>query len=60
MPQAVPALLLSLLAELLGVAQDAEVVLILRVFKVLRFYLQQSLRYNLGWFLGDKCQRKAY
>jgi hypothetical protein len=48
MPQAVPALSLSLLAELLGVAQDAEVVLILRVFKVLRFYLRRSLRYNLG------------
>jgi hypothetical protein len=55
MPWAVPALLLLLLAELLEVAQDAEVVLILRVFKVLRFYLWQSLRYNLGWFLGDKC-----
>jgi hypothetical protein len=38
-------LLVSLLAaELLGVAQDAEVVLILRVFKVLRFYLWRSLR----------------
>jgi hypothetical protein len=32
-------LVLLLAAELLGVAQDAEVVLILRVFKVLRFYL---------------------
>jgi hypothetical protein len=39
MLQAVPALLLLLLVELLGVAQDAKVVLILRVFKVLRFYL---------------------
>jgi hypothetical protein len=38
-PRAVPALSLLLLAELLGVAQDAKVVLILRVFKVLRFYL---------------------
>ena len=52
MPRALPVVSFSLLAELLGVARDAEVVLILRVFKVLRFYLRRSLRYNSGWFSG--------